>query len=120
MIVESIKWVSPASDEALVLVGDSVFQCTCCCQPCHLYVGQTIESPLFAFDAHDLRRSREPAPLLERRDGLGYRVVGELLSFSPAIVGLGEIRIELDAGLPGDLRIGKLVEFECERVDVIG
>lgn len=119
MIVKSVRKIGPSSDEAEVVIGDGVFQCKCFCQPCHVVVGQVVQGRLFGFNAHSLYRSDETVPLFEPRDRFAYRVVGELRALRPAVVRVGSIEIELDAGSPGDWRVGETVEFECERLDVI-
>jgi hypothetical protein len=119
MIVKTVKKISRESDDAIVVLSDGVFECKCFCQPCHLAVGQVVEGRLFALNASNLYSSARQIQLFEPRDLFAYRVVGELRSLKPAIVGVGAIEIELDAGPPGDWRVGEAVEFECDRLDVI-
>jgi hypothetical protein len=119
VIVESVRKISPCSDDAEVVIRDGTLRCRCFCQPCYLVVGQIVQGPLFAFNAQNLYRSEQSVPRFEALNRFAHRIIGELRALKPPVVRVGGIDVKLDTVSPGDWRVGEAVEFECERLDVI-
>jgi hypothetical protein len=118
MIVQAVENVSESSDESEIVIGDGVFQCRCFGHPSEVAVGQVLSGRLFALNARGLRRGESAVPRIEYCGGFSHRMVGELLRTNPAIVKIGGFEIELDTVPPGDVRIGELLECECDRLDL--
>ncbi|KPW05796.1 Uncharacterized protein ALO42_05063 [Pseudomonas syringae pv. atrofaciens] len=52
-------------------------------------------------------------------DGFVYEILAEVASVEKSLVVAGEITIELDDVLPGDINVGDMISFSCGRLDVI-
>lgn len=121
MIVKRREWLSEVAKEAILIVGDSGFECASFSHPCEIEVGATIDDPLFAINIKSLFLEPSDASLQISRvgDSLEHKVVARVVDVESSTVSVGSLIIELDEALPGDVSANDIVSFSCGRLDVI-
>ena len=120
LIVEKITWLSVAAAEAEVEISDGTFACVAFSCPCDVRERQILTQPLHAFGSRNVGRTGStPQGIWNVTEkGLGRRVVGKLVELEAQLVAVGGIVISIDEPLPGGLREGEMIEFECGRIDL--
>lgn len=118
LTVAHVKWLSMAAQEAVLTVTDGHTSVAVFCQPCSLQEGDSLTSPLFAFDAHDIERVREDSTF-SSPTALAGDVCGTVVDPAANLVRVGGIPVELDVPLPGDIKVGDCVRFKYARLDCL-
>ncbi len=120
MQVKSIKWLSVPAAEAEVEVTDGTFTCVAFSCPCEVQVGDAIREPLHIFGIKHPMLFNDVSPAISNltSEGLGRRVIAELIDITEQILKVGGIILVVDECLPGGLQRGDFVEFECARIDL--
>ena len=115
--VISIEWLSKEATEAILEVSDGEHTCFVFCHPCSRQAGDQITTPLRAFLAECIQITSEAVGILRIRDTLSHQVICTVVSVSPALVSVGNIKLEIDEALPGDIVAGDAITFVCSRID---
>lgn len=120
MQIKNIKWLSVPAAEAEVEITDGAFTCVAFACPCEVEVNDKISEPLHVFDIRNALLVDDVAPGIWNLtdDGLGRKVIAELIDVSKQLLKVGDIVLVVDEYLPGGLEHGNLVEFECARIDL--
>jgi hypothetical protein len=120
VFVKSIEFISNESQEALLELSDGVYFCTAFCHPCNRSVGESIDEELCTLYASAIYLEKSTTtPYIESYlNGFGCKALGKLIDKENSIVQIGDIFIEMDSNLPGDLQNGDYVSFTCRRLDV--
>jgi hypothetical protein len=121
MIIKDIHWISKEAKEAELLVTDGQYVCFVFSQPCNFNRGDQLEDALRAFITEDLMLSYEDKVDIFRISdkSLSHRCIAEVVDEENSLVKIGEIYLFLDEKLPAGCSKGKLVEFNCSRIDAI-
>lgn len=120
MLVQDVFWISNLSKEAEVTVTDGFLKCTAFCYPCNFQVGDSINEPLHVFDIKDIVLSDQQDVGVWKVDESGFRqhVIGYVENAAEQLLTVGEIIMVVDGYLPGWIKDGDLVDFECARIDL--
>lgn len=121
MIIKRLEWLSESAQEAVLFVGDTLFECAAFAHPCSLNAGDILTEPLLAISVKGVIKEQEPIQLAIHRQGesFAHDVVAKVISSQDRIVSVGSIEIELDEPLPGDIALEDVIRFTCGRLDVI-
>lgn len=120
VVIEEVKWLSQEGMEAEVIVSNAGARIICFAHPFNKQVGETILTPLQAFDTEHISISDEEFfLLLKLEDHFSYKVVGKLEEKSQGLIGVEGMEIEVDAPIPGDINEGTFVSFTCRRLDLL-
>ncbi|QJB56848.1 hypothetical protein [Pseudodesulfovibrio sp. zrk46] len=117
MKIQAIKWLSRDAEEASILVSDGKYSCWCFCHPCSAQIGDIV-SELYTLDAKRCMAAPGTAPYITKHSvGDGHDLCGHLFNKENSIISIGDILVEIDADVPGDIVEGDIVEFSCGRID---
>ncbi|PBP35505.1 hypothetical protein [Pseudomonas syringae] len=121
MFVKQCEWISKDALEAMLTIGDAETQCVAFCHPCHMNVGDMLLEPVLAISIKNVAKMESGSQpyVLRIDDGLVHEILAEVVSVEKSLVVAGEITIELDDVLPGDINVGDMISFSCGRLDVI-
>jgi len=121
MFVRQCEWIAKDALEAMLVIGDPEIQCVAFSHPCYMNVGDTLLEPLLAISIKSIARMQSTAqPYIRRlKNGFAHEILAEVTGLEKSLVIAGSITIELDDVLPGDTKIGDMISFYCERLDVI-
>ncbi|QLG92880.1 hypothetical protein HZF02_13270 [Pseudomonas yamanorum] len=121
MIVKRCEWISTDAQEAELTIGDDDVECMAFSHPCYMRVGDCLREPLFAISIRDVTRAELSSQLFIRRQNNGFvhEIMAEVVDIKRRLVVVDPISIELDDVLPGDIRVGDVIQFSCGRLDVI-
>lgn len=120
MIIKRREWISEGSQEAILFIGDDCFECAAFSQPCNLTAGDRLTEPLLALSVKGVIKEWGAVQISCRQEeGFAHEVVARVINAQARIVSVGPIEIELDVQLPGDIRLGDIIQFSCGRLDVI-
>ncbi|MBD2301376.1 hypothetical protein H6G80_19680 [Nostoc sp. FACHB-87] len=119
MLIKNIEILSEDAEEALLHITDGVYECAAFCQPCNKCIGYFIEEPLLSFNSqYPVLETINKTPYISRKkSGFAHEILGQVISVEENLVRVGNIIIELDVNLPGDININDLVKFTCARLD---
>lgn len=121
MIVKSLIWISKEAKEAELVISDGNFECIAFSQPCHYQVGDHINDPLEAFITEDVMISFENNVGFKKNDNnsFSYTCHATIVNVESSLVKIGNIYIILDNKLPNGCIEGNIVDFNCNRLDII-
>ena len=108
-----------SAEEVLLTIGDGKYSCDAYCQPCSVEVGYILNSPLIAFETGSIERQSSDASVgfSTGASPFGWLVCAEVADLVTSLVRVGEIQMEVDRPLPGDVLDGEVVSFSCARLD---
>lgn len=120
--VVSLEWLSKEAGEAALTITDRKISCLAFCHPCRLVVGDALKQPLLALNVKGIERvGSDDEPSLTRTGGAwGHSGIAKVLNRRDNVVAVGQLTIELDQPLPGDIQEGAVIRFTCARLDAIG
>ncbi|MEM9538385.1 MAG: hypothetical protein AAGA60_02615 [Cyanobacteria bacterium P01_E01_bin.42] len=119
--VKSIEWLSKDAEEALLCITDGVYECLVYDQPCDLNVGSLVYEPLETLDACGAVRVNESKIGFSKMRGyFDYDITAEVVDTNAEIVKVGNILIDIQYSLPGDIHQGDIVNFTCNRLVFMG
>jgi hypothetical protein len=116
--VTHVEWVSRAGGEAIVTLSDGEHVCACFGHP---FVGKTedvLPRPLAGYSVRGVELDDGAESMTRIGATLEHEVVGTVQSTRPPIVSVGEILVETDCPLPGDIVVGQRVRFSAARLDL--
>lgn len=109
--------------EAHVIVSDGIYEVIC-----YIYHNQTntvrnYSHKIDIIDAllvEDIFLAISKEPVVHKEPGFfSYRLQGIVTDELKPLVAVGEIIIDLDTGLPGDIKKGDWIEFKVYRLDCV-
>ena len=121
MIVKNIKWISKAAEEAEVEISDGEFTCIAFSQPCDANIGDTINKPLHVFSIKNAIVCEGDTALgiwSIEGTGLSRKVIAKVMDVSEQLIAVGRIDLIIEDYLPGGIRTGDLIVFNCARIDL--
>lgn len=121
MRVKKLDWISLAGKEAELIMTDGKNECLVFSQPCHVTLGENVNDLLHAMDVEDFRRTTETSEKITRDSDITYFsqfFIAKIIDIKKNIVAVGQIRIELDYAIPDWVKVGELIEFKCDRLDL--
>lgn len=120
MRVKNIHWISITSKEAEVEVTDGHFNCTVFSQPCDVAVGDALTEPMHILNMRNAQINTDSPPSIKntRKNTFEHKVVGVVNCLEEQIISVGKIILIADDYLPGGLKVGDKIEFECGRIDL--
>ena len=121
MIVKKLDWISFEGKEAELIMTDGKNECLVFSQPCHVTLGENVNDLLHAMDVEDFRRTNETSEKITRDSDVTYFsqfFIAKIIDIKKNIVAVGQIRIELDYAIPDWVKVGELIEFRCDRLDL--
>lgn len=120
-IVVTVEWLDTDAKEAVVTVSDGKHSLRCFAHPFHGARGAAVACPLATLGAEHVTRVTGRSENV-RPVGTAFRceVAGVVAATSPPTVKVGDLLVELDVPLPGDVGIGDTVEFVAARIDYQG
>lgn len=120
MQIIDINWLSKSFGEAEVIVSDGSYICAAYSMPCDAFIGQVLQAPLHVFSICNLMRSDAGGLRIDRikPTGLAQFLVAAVADVKKKYLSVGGLNFVLDDNLPGDIKDGDLVEFECARIDM--
>lgn len=120
VIVEEMKWMDRSIREAIVLVSDGRYSVVCFSHPCNYSVGEQVEDLLCCLNAQDVELADQDRYLASHDDWeFPHRICGRLSDSSRGIVCVGELQLQIDAGvIPGDIKSGQFIQFSTSRIDL--
>jgi hypothetical protein len=121
MIVKNIKWISKTAEEAEVEISDGEFTCIAFSQPCNANIGDTIKEPLHVFSIKNAMLCEGDTALGifgNEGTGLSRKVIARVVDVSEQLIAVGRINLTIEDYLPGGIRAGDLIEFDCARIDL--
>jgi hypothetical protein len=118
--IEKILDYSKDSQEAILLVSDGQYSCEAFCHPYDIDSSPVIAAPLTTLLVREIVRVESDSQSITalHDQGLSQRIIARVVDLHPPIVAVGEIHIEVDGAMPGDIRAGDTVEFICVRLDL--
>lgn len=121
MFVKQCEWISKDALEAMLTIGDAETQCVAFCHPYHMNVGDMLLEPVLAISIKNVAKMAAGSQpyVLRIDDGFVHEILAEVASVEKSLVIVGQLTIELDDVLPGDIDLGDMISFSCERLDVI-
>lgn len=109
--------------EADLIISDGTYEILCyfdAFPPIKNIEKGTNVKGLSTFLAEDIiRADRMEYAINKKEDFYSYQLQGEVLSIDKPIIGIGDIKLELDAPLPGDIAVGEYVQFNVMRLDCL-
>jgi hypothetical protein len=119
MLIKTIEIISKDAEEALLHITDGIYECAAFCQPCNKCIGDFIEEPLLAFNSQNpvLETINETPYIRRKNSSLAHEILAQVISMEENLVRVGNILIQLDVNLPGDININDFVKFTCGRLD---
>lgn len=119
MVIKKIIWICKEADEADLYITDGEYECIAFSQPCAYHEGQILRYPLLAFVTKNLMLSYEDkVQFIKTLDSpLSYRCIAEVVDEANRLVKIGKFYLYLDANIPIGCSRGKIVEFDCGRID---
>lgn len=122
MKIKNITWISKKAKEAELVVTDDKNQCLAFSQPCNFNIGENLLEPLRALDVeHVMAVYDEEKQEKIQKTGSSYfshHYIARVIDKKEGLVTVGEIKIDLDKKMPAWAGEGKLIEFDCSRLDV--
>lgn len=119
--IVAIEWLDKDAEEAVLTISDGTHSLRCFAHPFRGVRGAPVASPLATLDAENVVRA--PAQSVDVRpvgSGFKHEVIGVVSKTLPPTVRVGDLLLELDVSLPGDVSVGELVEFVTDRIDYEG
>lgn len=121
MIVKKLDWISFEGKEAELIMTDGENECLVFSQPCHVTLGENVNELLHAMDVADFSRTTETSEKITRESNISYFAqffIARIVDMKKNTVAVGQIRIELDYAIPDWVKVGELIEFRCDRLDL--
>ncbi len=120
MIIEEIRWMDRSIREAVVLVSDGRYSVVCFSHPCNYSVGEHVSDPLYCMSVQDVELAGQDVyEATHDAWEFPHRVCGKLCDSTQGIVCVGELRLQIDAGMiPGDIKNGQFIQFSTTRIDL--
>ena len=107
-----------STSEADLVISDGVFELTCYCgfydpekKP------ETFQ--LLSFLCSNIIATNENCSISKKAGYYEYSIVAKLISKERKIVSIGEIFIQLDSEIPGDMEKNHYLKFSAVRIDLI-
>ena len=118
-IKEIIRNKDNNTDDILVdiIVSDGQYECISMYDFPKLKEGDTLKKPLYALLSKDIKITTRDIGFYKLKNYYAYQIVGTL-NREKNIVYVGDILIEIDGDIPGDIKNEK-IEFQCDRLDCI-
>ena len=120
MYIKGIVHIDRDALEADVVVSDGVFDLLCYAQPFEAADAESLELSLTAFLSQNLMRATEQTDcVLKTQDGYySYRLQGRIVDRQDQLLAVGNLVIEIDGEIPGDIGEGESVAVDVMRVDL--
>lgn len=121
MVIKEINWISKEAKEAELLITDGQYECLAFSHPCNFNEGDELQDALRAFMTENLMLSYEDEVGIYRNSNKTrfHKCVAEVVDEENELVKIGGIYLFLDEKLPIGCSKGKLVEFNCTRIDAV-
>ncbi len=119
MKVNNIKWIDKDALEAIVIIKDNEYVCEAFSCPCKLKVGDELKEPLATLDEGNVIRLEQGNLLLKKtQTTFGHEIIGEVVNIESKLITIGDIQIQVRQ-LPGDIKVGDIVQLFPGRIDVM-
>ncbi len=117
MYIQSVCF--DGENEADVVVSDGKYQILCYACP-YCDDGRKGRFMLSAFMSGNVMRALKNKYSVEKTDSgyYAYKLTGRLFDLEKRLVKVGNIIIELENNIPGDMKENDFVEFEAMRIDL--
>lgn len=116
MITKQILHFDETAQEAEILVTDGKYAVKC-----YAYPFSDVDAPfsLYGFMTENVMRAYDKRYIVEKTDKgyYSYKLQGELVNLEKCIVAIGELFIELEDGIPKDIKEHEFIEFTVMRID---
>lgn len=121
VMIEHEEWISREAEEALLRLTDGEHSLTCFSHP-HRHLGVELSrSSLLVMGAKSIvRMTASEVSIRQVGEGFTHEIVGVVADRAAPQVKVGDLLLELDVPLPGDVEEGDVVGFIAERIDLIG
>nr|WP_223251658.1 hypothetical protein [Bacillus sp. LLTC93] len=117
--IKKINWISQEASEAEVIVTDGELEIMCFAQPLNYLEESELLEPIYCLNVSDLVKVEMTEYRIEKLDdNFSYRFIGQLIDKHDEKVKIGELLLELDNNLPGDIAEGDFISFSCQRLDI--
>lgn len=120
MFIDKIISFSKEDKEGEFCVSDGRFSLICYSYPItEVYIKQKVKS-IVAYGCSEVILSSEENCLVEKADDyFAYHLVAMLTSRIEQLVQVGELKIQIDSYIPGDIHEGDYVSFYVQRLDCL-
>ena len=117
MIIEKCEWLSESACEAILYMGD----CAIFSHPCTLSEGSHYTGTLLALSVEGVTKtdSASPEAIIRLGATLRHTISAKIVNKANNIVSANSLIIELDKELPADLIAGDMIQFTCDRLDLM-
>ena len=119
MEIRNINWISKEAEEAILTLCDEGVEITCFCHPYKGSLDLTSAVYVDTLNANGISEANERGFYTERlsREAIPrHLIVGKVLTED--VIQLAGFHIVLDAPLPGDIGVGKYIQFFCDRLSL--
>lgn len=118
MYISDIKHWDKRDKEADVIVTDGQYQLLCYANPVQSIQCREQVAGLFSFGCENIVKSEHCAVnIVKQTDYYAYELSAEVLSKVEGTVKMGQLVLQLDAPVPGDVQTGDYVTFKVQRID---
>jgi len=119
MYIKNILNYDDFSGEADIIVTDGVYEIMCYCHPIDNPRANKSVKSIVAFLAENIMTEPHEKPMVKKTDEsyYSYCLVGNVINREKCLISIGELIIELDGYLPGDIKVGDMVKLTAARMD---
>ena len=122
MFIKKVIYVGDSKIDDMivdVIISDGKYECLAMYDLPELAQDNILTEPLYALSNDCLKISEKEIGFNKLSNYYTYKIVGILHRKEKNIVSVGDILIELDDNIPKDIKSNTLIEFNCDRLDVI-
>lgn len=118
--VIKINWLSKEALEAEVTLTDGKFELICFSQPFNYDLNDFIKTYVYCYETNNvLIEDVREFEVNKLNSTFAYKLAGELINKEECVVAIGDIRIIIEKDkLPGDVKVGDYISFNCKRIDI--
>lgn len=117
MNIKKIISFDPDSKEADILFTDGTNELMVYCHPITNIQNITNEI-LYGFMCSNIELTNSNEKIIKLGNYYQYEITAKITSLLDRIVKIGDINIKIDIPLPKDLKIGNIVKFTVDRIDL--
>lgn len=118
MYVKQIVSIDKYSGEADIIVSDGVFDLQCYdYQPIKTELNMEVDKLSTLFADNIIRSFASDYLIKKLPDYYAYHLRGKVTDINIPTVSIGDLKVNLDKPLPGDIAENEFVEFNVQRID---
>lgn len=119
VVVHSVSWLS--GNEATLTVSDGAHSCVVFAHPYSGAAGDELQEPLLGFNIDEVMAVDAVVhKVYSVDDGYEQELVGQVVDRVKPLIRVGDILVEPDLPLPGDIANGDTIQFRVKRLDYMG